>query len=61
MRKGGRIGKKRLLEGDRIERYKERRGEENGLEGVKAMLPLKVTSTLGEQGDPAVNLRREHY
>ena len=47
------------MEGDEIERYKEKKGE-GGLEGVKVKLPLR-NRTLGKQGDPAVNLRRDHY
>ena len=39
MIKGRRIGKKRLLEGDRIERYKERREKKDwkalGLRGIR--------------------------
>ena len=40
-----------------IRKGKERRG---GQEGVKVKLPLR-DRTLEEQGDPAINLRRDHY
>ena len=61
MREGGNDEEsERIVEGNRIERYKERKGGKGGLEGMKVKLLLR-DRTLGEEGDPAVNLCRDQY